>query len=59
MLGREGGQRQFNHPEDGLLTFEQVAFTLAGRPGFKLIILVGPSKAAAAAKARRKRSKSG
>ena len=33
VLGREGGQRQFNHPEDGLLTFEQVAFTLAEQVG--------------------------
>ena len=42
VLGREGGLRQFNHPKDGPLTFEQAAFALAGRPEFKLVMLLGP-----------------
>jgi len=42
VLGREGGLRQFNHPEDGPLAYEQAAFALAGRPEFKLVMLLGP-----------------
>jgi transcriptional regulator with XRE-family HTH domain len=41
VLGREGGLRQFNHPKDGPLAYEQVAFALAGRPEFKLVMLLG------------------
>ena len=47
VLGREGGLRQFNHPRDGLLAYEQITFALAGRPDFKLVMLM-----AAAPKAR-------
>jgi hypothetical protein len=39
-LGREGGLRQFNHPRQGLLAYEQVSFALAGRPDFKLVMLM-------------------
>ncbi|HEX4571127.1 MAG TPA: helix-turn-helix transcriptional regulator, partial [Dongiaceae bacterium] len=42
VLGREGGLRQFNHPKDGPLAYEQAAFALAGRPEFKLVMLLGP-----------------
>jgi transcriptional regulator with XRE-family HTH domain len=40
VLGREGGERTFNHPEDGFLRFEQMTFDLAGHPDIKLTILV-------------------
>src|SRR5690242_8217142 len=40
VLGREGGLRQFNHPRDGLLVYEQIAFALAGRPEFTLVMLL-------------------
>ena len=40
VLGREGGERTFNHPEDGFLRFEQVTFELAGHADVKLTVLV-------------------
>ena len=40
VLGREGGERTFNHPADGFLRFEQVTFELAGHDDVKLTILV-------------------
>ncbi len=40
VLGREGGERTFNHPADGFLRFEQVTFELAGHADVKLTILV-------------------
>jgi len=40
VLGREGGERTFYHPADGVLRFEQVTFHLAGRSDLKLTILV-------------------
>jgi transcriptional regulator with XRE-family HTH domain len=40
VLGREGGERTFKHPTDGLLVYQQVTFNLAGRPDCKLTILV-------------------
>jgi len=40
VLGREGGERTFNHPNDGFLRYEQVTFELAGNPDAKLTILV-------------------
>ncbi|HEX3974084.1 MAG TPA: helix-turn-helix transcriptional regulator [Stellaceae bacterium] len=50
VLGREGGARNFNHPRDGLVTFEQVTFDLANRPGLKLTMLVPPAAQGAARK---------
>ena len=48
VLGREGGERTFKHPTDGLLAYQQVTFNLANHPDFKLTILVeGPSNARA------------
>jgi transcriptional regulator with XRE-family HTH domain len=35
-----GGERAFEHPRDGRLTYEQVAFTLASRPDLKLVMLI-------------------
>jgi transcriptional regulator with XRE-family HTH domain len=40
VLGREGGERTFNHPTDGFLRYEQVTFDLAGAPDFRLTMLV-------------------
>lgn len=40
VVDRTGGERTFDHPKDGLLRFEQIAFTLANRPDFKLVVLV-------------------
>ncbi|HVC63265.1 MAG TPA: hypothetical protein VND19_23240 [Acetobacteraceae bacterium] len=40
VLEREGGERTFNHPLDGLLRYAQVTFNLAGRPDLKLTMLV-------------------
>ena len=40
VLEREGGERNFNHPQDGPLRFTQVTFDLAGRPDLKLTMLV-------------------
>ena len=40
VLGREGGERTFNHPKDGFLRFEQVTYSLAGHPDVKLTVLV-------------------
>jgi transcriptional regulator with XRE-family HTH domain len=40
VLGREGGERTFNHPTDGFLRFAQVTFNLASGPELKLTILV-------------------
>lgn len=46
VLGREGGERTFNHPQDGFLRYEQVTFELAGHADFKLTILVKAALAA-------------
>jgi len=40
VLGREGGERTFDHPRDGFLRFEQITFNLASQPDLKLTILV-------------------
>jgi len=36
-----GGERSFEHPRQGRLSYEQIAFTLASRVDFKLVMLVG------------------
>jgi transcriptional regulator with XRE-family HTH domain len=41
---RAGGERRFVHPRDGRLTYEQIAFTLASRSDFTLVILVAQAK---------------
>jgi hypothetical protein len=40
VLGREGGERTFDHPQDGFLRYEQVTFELAGHTDVKLTVLV-------------------
>jgi transcriptional regulator with XRE-family HTH domain len=47
VLGREGGERTFNHPRLGFLRYEQMTFEVANRPDFKLVVLSHPPKAAA------------
>ena len=39
-MDRTGGERIFDHPRQGRLSYEQVAFALANRPDFKLVMLV-------------------
>jgi len=48
VLGREGGERTFNHPRDGFLRFEQMTFELSGHSDVKLTILVPATSGAAA-----------
>jgi transcriptional regulator with XRE-family HTH domain len=55
VTGREGGERRFNHPTDGPLRYEQVTFTLASRPDFKLVVLT-PAAAAPGPDRRRGRA---
>lgn len=40
VVGREGGERTFDHPVDGFLRFEQVTFNLASQPDLKLTVLI-------------------
>lgn len=40
VLAREGGLREFNHPQDGLLRYEQITLEPATRSGYKLVMLV-------------------
>jgi transcriptional regulator with XRE-family HTH domain len=54
VTAREGGERGFNHPREGLLVYEQVTFALAGRSELKLVLLVpmqphAPARSGAAA----------
>lgn len=37
--GREGGERAFNHPVQGLLRFQQLTFALETQPGHRLVVL--------------------
>jgi transcriptional regulator with XRE-family HTH domain len=37
--GREGSARAFAHPTQGLLSYAQTAFAVAGRPELKLVVL--------------------
>ncbi|MBN8875222.1 MAG: helix-turn-helix domain-containing protein [Rhodospirillales bacterium] len=40
VLGREGGERTFQHPTDGFLRYRQVSFALDGAPEMKLTMLL-------------------
>lgn len=40
VVDRTGGERVFDHPRKGRLRFQQIAFALANRPDFKLVMLV-------------------
>ncbi len=49
VIERAGGERSFDHPRRGRVRYEQVSFTVASRPDFKLVMLLPRS-------ARRKRT---
>jgi transcriptional regulator with XRE-family HTH domain len=40
VVDRTGGERIFDHPREGRLSYQQIAFALANRPDFKLVMLV-------------------
>lgn len=40
VVDRTGGERIFDHPRKGRLRYQQIAFALANRPDFKLVMLV-------------------
>jgi transcriptional regulator with XRE-family HTH domain len=40
VLAREGGERTFKHPSEGLLHYQQVSLSLAGWPDFRLTMLL-------------------
>lgn len=40
VVAREGGERRFQHPVRGALTYQQVNFRVANRPDLKLITLI-------------------
>ncbi|GEP60133.1 helix-turn-helix transcriptional regulator [Reyranella soli] len=40
VVDRTGGERIFDHPREGRLRYQQIAFALANRPDFKLVMLV-------------------
>ena len=49
VLAREGGARIFNHPADGVRHYEQATLSPAGRPDYKLVMLIpAPSRKAKA-----------
>jgi transcriptional regulator with XRE-family HTH domain len=53
VLGREGGERTFNHPKQGFLRYEQVTFALAGSSDLRLTMLMEVQGRARASFARR------
>ena len=40
MAARDGGERRFRHPEDGILRYEQVTLLPAAHPDHKLVMLL-------------------
>ncbi|MFT9091657.1 MAG: helix-turn-helix transcriptional regulator [Gluconacetobacter sp.] len=40
VLSREGGRRMFNHPQDGVLHYEQITLIPATYPGYKMVTLI-------------------
>lgn len=40
VLARDGGAREFNHPDEGVLRFEQITFVPAAHPTYKLVMLL-------------------
>jgi transcriptional regulator with XRE-family HTH domain len=49
VVERAGGGRRFDHPRDGRLDYEQIAFTMASRPDFTLVMLVARDRPASRA----------
>jgi len=46
VVDRAGGLREFNHPAEGILRYQQITFRLATRPDCKLVMLLHPDEAA-------------
>jgi transcriptional regulator with XRE-family HTH domain len=44
VIEREGGLRDFDHPQSGRLAFQQVTFRLATHPELKLVMLLQPDE---------------
>lgn len=40
VVDREGGVREFQHPKEGRLSYQQITFRLATRPDCKLVMLI-------------------
>jgi transcriptional regulator with XRE-family HTH domain len=40
VLARDGGTRDFNHPQHGLSRYEQITFVPTSRTGYKLVMLI-------------------
>jgi transcriptional regulator with XRE-family HTH domain len=40
VIGREGGERRFNHPKRGRLVYRQIGFAMATQPDLTLVMLV-------------------
>src|SRR3546814_15654995 len=40
VVDREGGLREFKHPQAGILHYQQITFRLATRPDCKLVMLL-------------------
>src|SRR5690242_4669103 len=40
VLARDGGTRDFNHPQEGLSRYEQITFVPTTRSGYKLVMLI-------------------
>ena len=40
VLARDGGTRDFNHPQDGLSRYEQITFVPTAHSGYKLVMLI-------------------
>lgn len=45
VLARDGGAREFNHPQEGRVRYEQVTFVPPARSGYKLVMLLTASTA--------------
>ncbi len=57
VVDRAGGARRFAHPRAGRLSYEQIAFTMASRPDFTLVMLVPQDAPAAARRPKRQRQR--
>jgi len=53
VLIREGGERTFRHPSDGLRRYRQISLSLAGWPDFRLTMLLEPSATRRLSRSRR------
>lgn len=54
VLAREGGERTFRHPLDGVLHYQQVSMSFAGWPDYRLTMLLAMPGTARGRKATRK-----